>query len=172
MAGYSCPNGHSSTKPDSCSVCGEKISGSAPVYGGTDHHTVATLNISLPETEPCPDCGVPRAPDLGDVCEICGYNFTTGGHGEIPSIPPKPHGTPPARTPVSGGRPGDPTTIISPALVAEALAQTWSVTVSVDPSLRGPESPNPPASIGPRAISLKKPVNLIGRSSESRGVLP
>lgn len=163
MAGYSCPNGHTSTKPDYCSDCGVKIEGNAPsVYGGTDRHTAATINITLPKTEPCPDCGVPRSPDLADCCEICGYNFVTGAHGEIPAVPSRQAGSPM----------NDSTRIISPALAAETLAFAWSLTVCVDPALRAPESPDPPVGIKPRALSLKKTVNLIGRSSESRGVLP
>jgi pSer/pThr/pTyr-binding forkhead associated (FHA) protein len=46
------------------------------------------------------------------------------------------------------------------------------LTVTIDPSLREPNSPEPPASSAPQTIALDKPVALIGRRSETRAIFP
>jgi pSer/pThr/pTyr-binding forkhead associated (FHA) protein len=46
------------------------------------------------------------------------------------------------------------------------------VVVTVDPSLREPGSPEPPAGVGPFTIPLDKQATLIGRRSESRAIFP
>lgn len=48
----------------------------------------------------------------------------------------------------------------------------WQILIEVNPSLRSPESPEPPAGFAPVAIPLSKSANLIGRLSEKRGVFP
>ena len=73
MDTYSCPKGHSSSEPDFCSECGAKI-GPAPS---------AATSLSAP----CPDCGAPRTDIASNFCEICGYNFSTGVHGNVPAEP-------------------------------------------------------------------------------------
>ncbi len=64
-----------------------------------------------------------------------------------------------------------PPTAATPAPPAESLAK-WSVEITVDPTLRAPESPEAPAGFQPVTISLAKDSNLIGRTSEKRGVFP
>jgi pSer/pThr/pTyr-binding forkhead associated (FHA) protein len=44
--------------------------------------------------------------------------------------------------------------------------------VAVDPALRGPGSPEPPAGVGPFTINLDKAVSVIGRTSSSRAIYP
>jgi hypothetical protein len=61
MPTYLCPKGHESAEDDFCSVCGVKIV------------AVATN---------CPDCRAKREPADTVFCEDCGYNFSTGVHGE------------------------------------------------------------------------------------------
>ncbi len=53
-----------------------------------------------------------------------------------------------------------------------AAAQHWTVTISVDPSLRSAESPEAPGDVAPTVIALGAPVNLIGRRNETRGIFP
>jgi hypothetical protein len=76
---FTCPKGHESTEADFCSDCGSKI-GSAP----------ADAPAVPPATDTCPDCKSPRQPDAGKFCELCGYNFESGAHGEIPTYTPAP----------------------------------------------------------------------------------
>jgi hypothetical protein len=64
MSAYLCPKGHDSAEDDFCSVCGAKIA-AAP-----------------PPAPPCPDCGAARHPADTVFCEDCGFNFSTGAHGE------------------------------------------------------------------------------------------
>lgn len=49
---------------------------------------------------------------------------------------------------------------------------TWTLLVVVDPSLREPDSPEPPENVPPVTVKLDKPVNLIGRKSEKRAIIP
>ncbi len=44
--------------------------------------------------------------------------------------------------------------------------------VVVDPALSEPGGPEPPAGVVPLTIALDKPVSLIGRRSDKRGILP
>lgn len=46
------------------------------------------------------------------------------------------------------------------------------MTISVDPSLRSAESPEPPADVAPFSVLLSHPVSLIGRHNEARGIIP
>lgn len=157
---YACPKGHQSTEPDFCSECGARIQG-APAPPAA---AVAAPAVPKPAGEACPDCGAARAPDSGNFCEVCGYNFSTGAHGEIPvAAPPPPPDAPAA--------PEAPVVPVAPA-VPEPPATGWTVVVTVDPSLREPGSPEPPAGVGPFTIPLDKQATLIGRRSESRAIFP
>jgi hypothetical protein len=128
-----CPKGHESEDLDFCSVCGVKMAAvPAPAAGG----------------EACPDCGAARHPEDTVFCEDCGYNFTSGAHGDKKEEPPPPPEPP-------------------PAVVAE-----WEVTISVDPSLKTAESPEPPADFQPSTLLLLGESYLIGRKSEKRGLFP
>jgi pSer/pThr/pTyr-binding forkhead associated (FHA) protein len=44
--------------------------------------------------------------------------------------------------------------------------------VTIDPSLREPDSPEPPPGVQPITINLDKPTSLIGRQSASRAIFP
>jgi hypothetical protein len=72
-----CPQGHPSTDPDFCDVCGRQIAGSSgPVSAGSTP-VAATPPAAAPEGErtPCPACGEPRT---GRFCEECSYDFESG----------------------------------------------------------------------------------------------
>lgn len=130
MAVYCCPKGHSSSEEDFCSECGAKIT--------------AGNRASAPME--CPDCKAPRAADAGEFCEVCGYNFRNGAHGDVafaqaaaPEIP--------------------------------APLSKWSIIASIDPNLREDGSPEPPEQ-APFAFAIEKAENLIGRRSRARGIEP
>lgn len=152
MPTFSCAKGHVSTEPDFCSECGAKMR-AAPI---------------------CPDCGATASASDVTFCEVCGYNFQTHAHGEIPMVPlsAKPQAAPeqPVEAPPPPPPPPpDPVTVIPPPT---ETAKGWRVEVTVDPTLR--EAGSPPAPADPRAITieLKSELNLIGRTSQSRAIYP
>jgi rubredoxin len=105
----------------------------------------------------CPKCGTPRE-DLGiPFCEACGYNFATRTGGAERVIP--------AAAPLE-----------APEIAAEAAepapATRWALTLSVDPALREPGSPEPPADFAPFTFTLDEAVSLIGRRSVARAIEP
>ena len=133
-----CPKGHESSEGDFCSECGAKIGGAPPA-------PVAPTPVAPgPAKAGCPDCEAPR--DGGDFCEVCGYNFVTRAHGELP----------PAKEPVTP----------PPAV------KTWRLTVNVDASLWQDGSPAAPTDFTPFEVALKPGSSLIGRTSPKRGVHP
>ena len=79
-----CPDGHNSTDPDFCDVCGMRIGGAAappaePDPGsGVSAPAPGTASASAgPDAaaESCPQCGTVRS---GQFCETCGYDFASG----------------------------------------------------------------------------------------------
>lgn len=159
MTGYACPKGHTSTESDFCSECGAKIQANGAAAGSGGAGAPAT---GAPAK--CPDCGTARFAEDTVFCEICGFNFMTGTHGEIPlpgaaaAVPPPPV----PDTPASSAAPQE-----SPAPVSG-----WTVSVRVDPSLRESGSPPPPADAASFTIELRKELSLIGRTSQSRAIFP
>jgi hypothetical protein len=131
MGLYSCPKGHASSEEDFCSECGAKI---------------ATGNGSASAPMECPDCKAPRAHDAGEFCEVCGYSFRTGAHGDAAFAQAAPPEIP-------------------------ALATKWSIIASIDSSLREEGSPAPPEE-APFACAIEKAESLIGRNSRARGIEP
>ncbi|MBF2063452.1 MAG: FHA domain-containing protein [Calothrix sp. C42_A2020_038] len=144
MSTYQCPKGHISTEPDYCSECGTKIQDSPSIsvtIEQLDSKTSSTQNTII-----CPACSASHDSSSGNFCEICGYNFTTGVHGEIPPL--KESTNPSPSTP-----------------------NFLEITITIDPTLRSPESPEPPNQ-PPIILRLDKDSNLIGRCSEARGINP
>lgn len=154
MTTYVCPKGHQSEDADYCSECGAKLQASAPPAPSPNGA------VSKGETKKCPDCGTPHALSEGVFCEVCGYNFETGAHGEIP--------LPAAPEPVVS----EPAVPEPPPAVEAAVAASWEVTISVDPSLRSAESPEPPPAEPPKVLTLISGDHLIGRTSERRAIHP
>ncbi len=157
MAVYGCPKGHQSTEPDFCSECGSKIQGAPGTAPASPALTATAATFGQ-----CPDCGAPRVDTGSNFCEVCGYNFATGTHGNVPDdvlVAPEP---PPVATP-----PVEP-----PPVAIVPSIRHWTVVAAVDASLRDPEGPELPTNTVPVVIQLDKPVNLIGRTSEKRGIHP
>ncbi len=159
MTIYQCPKGHSSTESDYCSECGTKIQGSSEPTS-----YVNTLNTKLPKatekTITCPACSAPHELGNGDFCEICGYNFISGAHGEIPIVEGKHEG--------QKGKANIAETMTASILPTPHCLE---ITITIDPSLRSSESPEPPSQ-PPIILQLTQESNLIGRFNEKRGINP
>ncbi len=149
-----CPEGHVSVEADYCSECGAKLQSNEEKRGR-----------SAPAGQVCPDCGTLREQTNIAFCEICGFNFVTGAHGEVGIMPAQPL---PEQSPEV-----NPVAIRpEPEALAKTVPQIWRVIVSVDPGLRAPESPEPPPDAESFTVELHQPVNLVGRRDEVRGILP
>jgi len=143
---YKCAKGHDSIEQDFCSECGLKINGiSQEIISKSSVNTSAVT---------CPDCGAPHEFDSGKFCEICGYNFTTGASGEIPSFPPN-----------SLDKKSEET-------AKQEVIKKWELIITIEPSLRHPDSPEPPTNQPPLIIPLEQSINLIGRNSPARAIHP
>ena len=140
-----CPKGHASTEPDYCSECGAKMPGADAAEESTPHPAAVAAGPAGSAT--CPACGAARDDSGIAFCEVCGCDFAA---------------PPPVRTAADIPPPPQPATPVA----------GWTATLSVDPSLRSPGSPDPPADIAPSTIPLDEPVSLIGRKSEARAIFP
>ena len=160
---YKCLKGHESTESDYCSECGVKI------LGAGEQARVANAIASLPPQnitlETCPACSVNREPNSGDFCEICGYNFVTGAHGEVPILE-ETGGQGDKGTRRQGDKGNNSSFPPSPTPL------TWELVITIDPSLRHPESPEAPTNQQAIAFRLDKANNLIGRNSQARAIEP
>ncbi|PSB22236.1 FHA domain-containing protein [Phormidesmis priestleyi ULC007] len=153
MSTYLCPKGHESSESDYCSECGAKIgSSSAAIVPPIPEKVAAQL---------CPDCSAPHELHSGNFCEICGYNFVTKAHGELPMIQP---------VAIKVVAPLE--TVTTKQGEEESATREWEVVVTIEPSLRHPDSPEPPADQPPITIRLDKSTHLIGRTSQVRAVYP
>lgn len=125
-----------------------------PAAGGATDTTRAAATTT--GEQPCPNCGVPNAPDAL-FCEACGYDHTTGAM--------------PRRSIVAAA---DPDAVPAGESPAPTLAQPWVAEVWVDPQwYAGQESPDPLPSAGPpRIVPLRHTSLLIGRLSRSRNIAP
>jgi FHA domain len=151
MSTYLCPKGHESTESDYCSECGAKLGGAfEPVPSVVKEPISVRVSSQL-----CPDCSAPHELGSGNFCEICGYNFTTGAHGELPlTIAPIPE----VETTKQGGE-------------EKAPVIAWEVVVTIDSVPHHPDSP-PPPDLAPITIRLDKTAHLIGRTSQVRAIYP
>ncbi len=154
-----CPKGHISLEADYCSECGAKLQGYAEPRGG-----------AAQAGQVCPDCGTVREQTDIAFCEVCGFNFVTGTHGEVGIMPAQPLSEP---GPVAEMEDAPEAVVAGePEVPVVTVPQLWRVVVSVDPGLRTPESPEPPPDVLPFTVELHQPVSLVGRRDETRGILP
>jgi hypothetical protein len=180
MSTYTCPDGHSSSESDYCSVCGLPIpaggagaagqplppplpapSGAAPA-SAPSAGPGSSLDLDAPAApapggRSCPNCGSPAAPGAL-FCEDCGYDFTTG---QMPKAVP----TTPELAPLRAA--GDPAG--TPSAPVEWVAELW-----VDPDWHAAQdAADPCPSPGmPVVVPLSGTSLLIGRTSSSRNIHP
>ncbi len=186
MVTYSCPKGHASTESDYCSECGAKID------IGLTARQVATPTSG---GQSCPDCGTLHELINGKFCEICGYNFATGAHGELPVAPSvqpviqvttgaiiepiiepvvEPITAPPTDRVASSDQPlpVEAGVVANPLPPGDASTSQWEVVITIDPTRRHPDSPEPPTLPAPITRSLENANTLVGRSSQMRAIYP
>ncbi len=76
-----CPNGHESTWPDWCSICGERlgpVEAAPPAAASPAAASPAAASpASAPAGSTCDNCGVSRL-EHDVFCESCGYDFASG----------------------------------------------------------------------------------------------
>jgi pSer/pThr/pTyr-binding forkhead associated (FHA) protein len=182
MPSYPCPKGHESTEPDFCSDCGAKI------FAASDQATIAPAIAPLPTDSSaaalltCPDCSTPHENDSGDFCEICGYNFVSGAHGELAIAPAVVQTAPPladnssaqAAQP-SGTESSDPLSPLIPGKNSTSASSptptSWQLQITLDATPHHTDSPPTPAQ-ELITLTLAKPTNLIGRTSQARANYP
>ncbi len=155
-----CPAGHESTSTDYCDTCGVAMDAApaapADTPGTSTDQLPVTQPIDLSSTGECPNCQASN-PANALFCENCGYDFTTG------SLPraPEPVETPAADPPTAEAVPAAPK--------AEWVAEIW---IDAD-WYADQEATDPLPSPGlPTVVALAKKSNLIGRTSQSRGIHP
>ncbi|MGI2907074.1 FHA domain-containing protein [Tolypothrix sp. VBCCA 56010] len=176
---YKCLKGHESSESDYCSECGVKILGVGEAM--SDDKPLRVYAPTLPQVpqnitlETCPACSAPRELNSGDFCEICGYNFVTGVHGEVPIVE-KMRGKggllEDRETRGQGDKESNSSFPPSPHPPIPPSPPTWELVVTIDPSLRHPESPEAPTNQQAIAFRLSKANNLIGRNSQARAIEP
>lgn len=171
MSTYTCSKGHISDELDYCSECGVKITGNGLTSSTS---SVTSLQTGL---QTCPDCAAPHEIGSGNFCEICGYNFLTGGHGEVPFAIPNTPIVVTTMQPVEAVANPVANLVIEPLESISAVSEaqenlTWELIVSIDPTLASSESPPPPSDRPPMTIRLEKSSNLIGRTSQLRAIYP
>src|SRR5262249_30963742 len=150
-----CPKGHASTEADFCSECGAKIVSAVAALSQT-----AT---SVPAI--CPDCSTPHEDRAGTFCELCGYNFLTGAHGELPhasATAPPAAGVSVPRTSAPPPRGPRAPAAWGPSKRDGPPVQYWKIVVTVDPGLRGADDPVLPPPQAPLTFRLDKASYLIG----------
>ncbi len=173
---YLCPKGHLSTEADFCSDCGAKIQAASdraiPLV------PTATSSTAL---IPCPDCSTVHDPGDGNFCDVCGYNFLTGASGSRfdpgvsapPLVPVEAIAVEPIAAEAIAPLPAPlpdlvPLESASPTVTPNS---TWCLTLTIEPDLGTAESPPAPTQAA-IALTLKQSTNLIGRTSEARGIFP
>lgn len=160
-----CPNGHESEWADWCSVCGENLGGTSPGSAAPSGSSTQSPDPDPPASTPAPDgptcsnCGEIAHPDDA-FCEVCGYDFASG------TLPVLVEATPAAAAPAASpdAQPAGPRT---PLTVTVTIDTEFFSATTADVELALPD-PLPAAA----EIVLEASRNLVGRHSESRGILP
>lgn len=166
-----CPKGHESEWPDWCSVCGERLAESADGAAPAKAAVAASANASAstaaapsgaPAGPSCTNCGEPSHVD--DVfCESCGYDFASG------TLPVADGSASPAAQAEKGDEASAASNAVGqlPLTVVVTVDPSFFAATTADVALELPE-PVP----DPRTVTLAGSRNLVGRRSESRGILP
>lgn len=190
-----CPDGHASTDPEYCDVCGVPMTAatatrqSAPDAGAAAQPAPAAEGSQAR----CPDCGTPREPPDSRFCEACGYDWVLGSsrpesaglHDRSAAAASAPAvSSAPARSSSGGEQPGaaSPSGADDEASSDMAGLETrWVAVISADRAyydrVMAQEGPDADSIVFPpyapeRRIALTVPEVRIGRHSSSRGLTP
>ncbi len=164
-----CPAGHESSSTDYCDTCGVAMDAAPAAPADSPGTSTDQMPVTQPidvATGECPNCQTTN-PANALFCENCGYDFTTGAlpRAADPLTPP-PDDTPVAGTPVVEQATTPPA---EPKVTAEWVAEIW---IDAD-WYADQEATDPLPSPGlPTVVPLTKKSNLIGRTSQSRGIHP
>lgn len=166
-----CPNcGAESEWPDWCSACGARLGDATPDAAAVASAASAASASpgSAASTPPvgtaagattCSNCGANAHPDDA-FCENCGYDFASG------TLPVVVEAAPAPASPQAGDAGAAPA-VTTPLVVSVAIDADFFAATTADVELALPD-PLPDAS----EITLTASRNLVGRHSESRGILP
>lgn len=164
-----CPKGHESDWADWCSVCGENLGGSSsaaapapdPARQAESSPAPPDMSIEAGTGPTCSNCGEIGHPDDA-FCEVCGYDFASGTLPVV--IEPAPAAEAAPDAPASADAPAGPRTSLT---VTVTIDTEFFAATTADVELALPH-PLP----DPAEIVLAASRNLVGRHSESRGILP
>ena len=155
-----CRDGHESSEPDYCSVCG------APILSGSSSGSRAASPSGAPgPSGACPSCGEPRADPDARFCEVCRYDFVAKKAGP----PPQARGVA-AAPPVAASSPAPP-----PAQPGgPKVGAGWKLLVSVDASLDTDPDPAAPCPSGEpeHVFDFDGAEMLVGRRDDRRDIRP
>jgi hypothetical protein len=146
-----CPAGHASDESDYCSVCGVAIGAGAQRLTPTPPHP----SHRGPRAQACPVCGEARVAGAR-FCEVCRYDFVSGGAGPPPKAVPAAKPLAPA-----------------PPVAAPATAAKWQLVLTIDPSLDTEPDPAAPPPVEPqRVFPVDLPEMLVGRRDDRQNIRP
>jgi FHA domain len=172
---YQCPKGHKSTESDYCSECGARIFGNP----GEESSTLGANNINNNINHKvngniinCPACGADHDPDSGNFCEICGYDFTSGKVGEYLGADVDLIAIAPNNDNIINPSNTNPSDINPSISTSPNISTKIQLIITIDPSLSQPDSPEAPVNQPPINLHLTKESNLIGRTSQLKGIFP
>lgn len=156
-----CPKGHESEWADWCSVCGENL-------GGASSSAATPAPDPAPQAESAPAGAGPACSNCGEIghaddafCEVCGYDFASG------TLPVVVEPAPVAESPPEAAAKTAPDGPRTPLTVTIVIDDAFFAATTADVELELPD-PMP----DPTEVVLAASRNLVGRHSESRGILP
>jgi len=161
--GLVCRDGHRSEEADYCSVCGAAMNAPAGAARPALARHITPLPASVKNLLPavCPECAEPRAADAR-FCEVCRFDFVARRPGPPPVGRRAKSDPPPAPK------------VIAPRVPTPAGTPTFTLEISIDPSLDAepdPQSPCP-VDIAPVLIAVERAELLVGRRDDRRDIHP
>lgn len=197
-----CPDGHASTDPEYCDVCGVPMTATAATPQSAPGAAAAAQPALAAEGSQarCPDCGTPREPPDSRFCEACGYDWVLGSsrpesadtHNRSAAAASTPAASSaPAQSSSGGEQPASasPRTA-SPAgandrassdMAGQQTPSAWVAVITADRAyydrVIAQEGPDADSIVFPpyapeRRIALTVPDVRIGRHSSSRDLTP
>jgi hypothetical protein len=140
-----CKQGHASSELDYCSVCGAPMGPERAASAAAGGHA------------PCPACAERRVDPAARFCEVCRFDFVA----KAPGPPPVARESRPAPARI-------------PSVSPPHVKRTWSLVLTVDPTLDVDPDPKAPCPIGtaPQVFAVADFDMLVGRHDEKRDIHP